>query len=94
MINLYFLQVGGQAVLGRQDSLTTPWLTERNGYALRIAFTNEDLPTLGLGIIAIGKFLLSSMFIDLSLQTLSSYKSPTPIPCVDEINIGSPQPNL
>ncbi len=26
------LQVGGQAVLGRQDSLTTPWLTERHGY--------------------------------------------------------------
>ncbi len=22
----------GQAVLGRQDSLTTPWLTERHGY--------------------------------------------------------------
>ena len=25
-------KVGGQAVLGRQDSLTTPWLTGRNGY--------------------------------------------------------------
>ena len=25
-------EVGGQAVLGRQDSLTTPWLTERHGY--------------------------------------------------------------
>ncbi len=25
-------KVGGQAVLGRQDSLTTPWLTERHGY--------------------------------------------------------------
>ena len=24
-------EVGGQAVLGRQESLTTPWLTERNG---------------------------------------------------------------
>ena len=23
-------EVGGQAVLGRQDSLTTPWVTERN----------------------------------------------------------------
>ena len=26
------VQVGGQAVLGRQGSLTTPWLTERHGY--------------------------------------------------------------
>ncbi len=25
-------QVGGQAVLGRQKLLTTPWLTERHGY--------------------------------------------------------------
>ncbi len=25
-------QVGGQAVLGRQHSHTTPWLTERHGY--------------------------------------------------------------
>ncbi len=25
-------QVGGQAVLGRQDLITTPWLTERHGY--------------------------------------------------------------
>ena len=25
-------EVGGQAVLGRQGSLTTPWLTERHGY--------------------------------------------------------------
>ena len=25
-------EVGGQAVLGRQDSLPTPWLTERHGY--------------------------------------------------------------
>ena len=25
-------EVGGQAVLGRQGSLTTPWLTERLGY--------------------------------------------------------------
>ena len=41
-MNLYFredadfgfrlLEVGGQAVLGRQDSLPTPWLTERHGY--------------------------------------------------------------
>ncbi len=25
-------EVGGQAVLGRQDLITTPWLTERHGY--------------------------------------------------------------
>ncbi|WP_459625763.1 hypothetical protein, partial [Enterobacter hormaechei] len=25
-------QVGGQAVLGRQCTVTTPWLTERHGY--------------------------------------------------------------
>ncbi|WP_458459160.1 hypothetical protein, partial [Pseudobutyrivibrio sp.] len=25
-------KVGGQAVLGRQDLITTPWLTERHGY--------------------------------------------------------------
>ena len=27
-----FLQVGGQAVLGRQLQTATPWLTERHGY--------------------------------------------------------------
>ncbi len=26
------MQVGGQAVLGRQYSFATPWLTERHGY--------------------------------------------------------------
>ncbi len=25
-------EVGGQAVLGRQVKVTTPWLTERHGY--------------------------------------------------------------
>ena len=25
-------EVGGQAVLGRQTSSSTPWLTERHGY--------------------------------------------------------------
>ena len=25
-------EVGGQAVLGRQDASPTPWLTERHGY--------------------------------------------------------------
>ena len=25
-------QVGGQAVLGRQSLVSTPWLTERHGY--------------------------------------------------------------
>ena len=28
----YIRQVGGQAVLGRQNILPTPWLTERHGY--------------------------------------------------------------
>ena len=28
----YTSQVGGQAVLGRQDASPTPWLTERHGY--------------------------------------------------------------
>ncbi len=27
-----FIEVGGQAVLGRQTGKTTPWLTERHGY--------------------------------------------------------------
>ena len=26
------MEVGGQAVLGRQDASPTPWLTERHGY--------------------------------------------------------------
>ena len=26
------IEVGGQAVLGRQDASPTPWLTERHGY--------------------------------------------------------------
>ena len=26
------IQVGGQAVLGRQSLVSTPWLTERHGY--------------------------------------------------------------
>ena len=29
---ILFLQVGGQAVLGRQHLKPTPWLTERHGY--------------------------------------------------------------
>ena len=29
---LKFSEVGGQAVLGRQDASPTPWLTERHGY--------------------------------------------------------------
>ena len=28
----YFPEVGGQAVLGRQQWAPTPWLTERHGY--------------------------------------------------------------
>ena len=31
-VNPYGVQVGGQAVLGRQDASPTPWLTERHGY--------------------------------------------------------------
>ncbi|MBV5475006.1 hypothetical protein KVQ30_27465, partial [Klebsiella pneumoniae] len=31
-IGKFHKEVGGQAVLGRQGSLTTPWLTERHGY--------------------------------------------------------------
>ena len=27
-----YSEVGGQAVLGRQNILPTPWLTERHGY--------------------------------------------------------------
>ncbi len=27
-----YKEVGGQAVLGRQGILSTPWLTERHGY--------------------------------------------------------------
>ncbi len=27
-----YVEVGGQAVLGRQYSFATPWLTERHGY--------------------------------------------------------------
>ena len=30
--HLQEIQVGGQAVLGRQDGTSTPWLTERHGY--------------------------------------------------------------
>ena len=29
---IHDLQVGGQAVLGRQPSWSTPWLTKRHGY--------------------------------------------------------------
>ena len=31
-MNTELREVGGQAVLGRQDLTTTPWLTERHGY--------------------------------------------------------------
>ena len=32
LLRLLRMQVGGQAVLGRQDASPTPWLTERHGY--------------------------------------------------------------
>ena len=31
LLDRYEKEIGGQAVLGRQDLITTPWLTERNG---------------------------------------------------------------
>ena len=31
-IPFWQLQVGGQAVLGRQSAYATPWLTERHGF--------------------------------------------------------------
>ena len=44
-ISIYFLffEVGGQAVLGRQNILPTPWLTERHGYDP----TSGDVITVG-----------------------------------------------
>ena len=32
MLRTFLKEVGGQAVLGRQRAMTTPWLTERHGY--------------------------------------------------------------
>ena len=32
LFNMKVVEVGGQAVLGRQLGATTPWLTERHGY--------------------------------------------------------------
>ena len=32
VLTAYTGKVGGQAVLGRQPTQTTPWLTERHGY--------------------------------------------------------------
>ncbi len=32
MTHVFYIEVGGQAVLGRQDLITTPWPTERHGY--------------------------------------------------------------
>ena len=32
MSHSQFHKVGGQAVLGRQSLVSTPWLTERHGY--------------------------------------------------------------
>ena len=37
-------QVGGQAVLGRQNILPTPWLTERHGYDPTFRVTWERSP--------------------------------------------------
>ena len=34
------MEVGGQAVLGRQAELSTPWLTERHGYDPTSFFQN------------------------------------------------------
>ena len=35
-------KAGGQAVLGRQGSLTTPWLPERHGYDPTYNFSNFE----------------------------------------------------
>ena len=39
------LQVGGQAVLGRQSAYATPWLTERHGYDPTFRVQNPCLLT-------------------------------------------------
>ena len=36
-----FSKVGGQAVLGRQNLYSTPWLTKRHGYDPTYSFENE-----------------------------------------------------
>ena len=36
-------QVGGQAVLGRQNILPTPWLTERHGYDPTLAAESQRI---------------------------------------------------
>ncbi len=42
-------QVGGQAVLGRQHSHTTPWLTERHGYdPTSCRFTKQKVTAIGV----------------------------------------------
>ena len=53
------MEVGGQAVLGRQNILPTPWLTERHGYdptsgkqtkcIFQIEMQNRGLDSVGLG---------------------------------------------
>ena len=40
-------QVGGQAVLGRQDASPTPWLTERHGYVRLIPININNIVMLG-----------------------------------------------
>ena len=35
-------EVGGQAVLGRQSLVSTPWLTERHGYDPTLAFISRN----------------------------------------------------
>ncbi|MDV2888573.1 hypothetical protein RYX45_25765, partial [Alkalihalophilus pseudofirmus] len=42
-----FVQVGGQAVLGRQSLVSTPWLTERHGYD---PTSDESAQIVGTGI--------------------------------------------
>ena len=41
---LRLIQVGGQAVLGRQLQTATPWLTERHGYDPTSATTSDSVP--------------------------------------------------
>ena len=43
-LNPWGKEVGGQAVLGRQDASPTPWLTERHGYDPTLAVGYKGYP--------------------------------------------------
>ena len=44
-VSAFIAQVGGQAVLGRQSLVSTPWLTERHGYDPTCDFIRNPLPS-------------------------------------------------